>query len=191
MEADWEFEIAADAPVIDAAWSGLIDLRLQPERARQLPEAERMPELAEALIWLNAADSPFWTAKCDVWEPGRVDADEFDAPSEQAGCAIACYIDLLPANEQTWATLDLVADWCRGVCSTLRALPLRQCRADLLIRRAYSADEPALLGITVYLAACAATLSAAEAVLGSALHAFVDTAGAATCSTQPDKSYNE
>ena len=179
MEADWEFEIAADAPVIDGAWSGLVDLRKEPERAKELPEGAQLAELAEALKRLNAGDSAFWTSKCDVWDPGAVDADEFDATADEARCAIACYIDLLPANEQIWATLDMAADWCRGVCSGLRARPLRQCRADLLIRRAYLTSEQASLGVTVYLAACGGSVAATDEVLGSALRAFVDTVSAA------------
>jgi hypothetical protein len=30
MEADWEFEVGGDAPVIDALWPGFVDLRLSP-----------------------------------------------------------------------------------------------------------------------------------------------------------------
>jgi hypothetical protein len=39
MEADWEFEVGGDAPVIEAPWPGFVDLRLHPERAWQLSEA--------------------------------------------------------------------------------------------------------------------------------------------------------
>jgi hypothetical protein len=36
LEADWEFEVGGDAPVIDALWPGFVDLRLpsRPEIAR-------------------------------------------------------------------------------------------------------------------------------------------------------------
>jgi hypothetical protein len=191
MEADWEFEIASDAPVIDAAWSGLIDLRREPKRAALLPEAGKLPALADALVQLNAAGSGFWTAKCDVWEPGPIDPDEFDASSETAVNAVACYLDVLPADEQTWSTLDSAAGWCLAVCTALRARPLRQCRADLLIRSASTAPDKISLGVTVYLASCGPTMDAAETVLGTALHAFVETVAKQNCAPHPAKSYNK
>lgn len=191
MEADWEFEVAADAPVIDAAWSGLVDLRRQPERAAHLPESDKLPGLATAVVRLNQASSRLWTAKCDVWEPEPIDADEFDATPETAVCVLACYIDVLPADQQTWATLDSAADWCRDACAQLRASTLRQCRADLIIRRACTAPDESALGVTAYLAGCGATPDAAAAMLAAALHAFVDTACNETRAPQPAKSYNE
>ena len=35
MEADWEFEVGGDAPVIEARWPGFVDLRRNPERAME------------------------------------------------------------------------------------------------------------------------------------------------------------
>ena len=35
MEADWEFEVGGDAPVIDACWPGFVDLRRIPGAARE------------------------------------------------------------------------------------------------------------------------------------------------------------
>lgn len=174
MEADWEFEIAPDAPVIDAAWQGYVDLRSEPERVREISEASGLPELAAALLRLNAVGSSVRTAKCDVWEPGPIDADEFDATTDAAACALACYIDLLPADAD-WATLDLVADWCRGHCAYLRARAIRQCRVDLVIRRAALASDQTGIGITAYIAACGAKPDGATAALGQALDAFVET----------------
>jgi hypothetical protein len=174
MECDWEFEIAPDAPVIDGAWSGHIDLRTHPELAVGLAEADDLPALANALSSLNASDSPVWTAKCDVWEPEAFDPDELDA-SEDATQAIACYIDLLPSAD-LWPTMDAVADWCRRICAAMRARPLRQCRADLVIRRSFLAADQTGLGITAYLTACAAGNSGARESLAAALALFVDSA---------------
>jgi hypothetical protein len=173
MECDWEFEIAPDAPVIDAAWSGYLNLRAHPERASTLPEAGAVPALAEALSLLNAPDSPVWTAKCDVWTPESFDPDELDASPEQGTEAIACYIDLLPATG-SWPTMDAIAEWCREICAALRAQPLRQCRSDLVIRRAFLAADQTGLGITAYLTACGATSSHATESLSAALRLFAD-----------------
>lgn len=187
MEADWEFEIASDAPRIDAAWSGYLDLRSDPASIRTIPEASRLRELAAALLHLNEPDSPVWTAKCDVWEPDAIDPDEFEATEDAAARALACYIDLLPAHADTWSTLDLIADWCRELCARLRAKPLRQCRADLIIRSAILAPDQTSLGITAYIAGCGAALDEATATLGRALHLFALTIVENSVSTTTDQ----
>jgi hypothetical protein len=46
LEADWEVEIGSEAPVIDACWSGFVDLSSAPERASQLTEAIDFPAIA-------------------------------------------------------------------------------------------------------------------------------------------------
>lgn len=181
MEADWEFEVAADAPGIHAAWEGYVDLSREPDRAAQLPEAGRFFALAPALVRLNHAASLVRTFKCDVWEVESFDPDELDAPHESAATALACYIDLLAAGSSAWSTLDRAADWCRRLCAALRAEPLRSARVDLVIRRAFIAPERVDLGITAYLIACGATQTDAEASLGAALRVFAD----AVCPSAP------
>jgi hypothetical protein len=188
MEADWEIEIGNDAPIIDACWPGLVDLRAAPERVRELPEARELPALAESLARLNSADSPVWTAKCDVWRvlrPGNEDLSlgtphsefdrfELDAPAESATYAMACYIDLLPRSDQQWIAPNKAIDRCEGHCARLRAVTLRCCRVDLVIRRALIAPDATNLGVTAYVTACGSTEGGALAQLESALAAFTD-----------------
>jgi hypothetical protein len=184
MEADWEFELGADAaglaaPVIDACWPGLVDLRRSPELARQLPEAAAFPALAEALILLNSADSPVWSCKCDYWprlEAGEFDPDELDAPSGCSDHAMGCYIDLLPASNGQWPAPEAVEKACKRWCGLLRAVPLRCCRVDLVIRRALMSADRLDLGITAYLTACGASSAEAALALQAALAAFTDAA---------------
>jgi hypothetical protein len=177
MEADWEFETGGEAPVIDAAWAGFVDLRLDPERARELAETEQFPALGAVLTNLNGASSPVWTSKCDVWplvDAAGWDADELDAPSERATHAMGSYIDLLPANGQHWTAPEMAADACKRLCSRIHSVPLRCCRVDLVIRRAIVAPERMELGITAYLTACGASAAEAAQALGAALDAFAD-----------------
>ena len=103
MEADWEFEVGGDAPIIEAHWPGFVDLREHPHQARELTEARQLPGLADALARLNAPSSPVWTSKTDVFDPGSLDTDELDATREEAKHAIACYIDLLMRSDQQWS----------------------------------------------------------------------------------------
>ena len=179
MEADWEIEVGGDAPVIDALWPGSIDLREHPEDAATLSESAQLPALAGALIRLNADGSSVTTIKCDVWpvdtaDPSTFNADELDAPSEAATVAIACYIDIVTREVAAWSTLDAAAQSCLSLCTSLRAQTLRQCRADLVVRRAITASPDLNLGITAYLTACGATQAEAIAVLSSALAVFAD-----------------
>jgi hypothetical protein len=173
MECDWEFEIAPDAPVIDGAWPRYVDLRQHPEHASHLPEADALPALAEALARLNAANSTVWTSKCDVWVPEVFDPDELDASPGQGTDALACYIDLLPAGDK-WPTIDAIAKWCRELCVALRVRQMRQCRADLVVRRAFLAADHSGLGVTAYLSACGATSADARESLATAMGLFAD-----------------
>jgi len=174
MEADWEVEIGNEAPVIDACWEGFVDLRRVPERAADLPEARECTALKDALIRLNSPSSPVWTSKCDVWRPAEFDADEMDAPGEAGKCALACYIDLLPRSDQQWGSPTEAVAACQALCSRIRDVPLRNCRADLVVRGALVAPERQTLGITAYLTACGSRPGHALAALDSALAAFAD-----------------
>ncbi|HKF50191.1 MAG TPA: hypothetical protein VKB38_22715 [Terracidiphilus sp.] len=174
MEADWEFEVAADAPVIDQAWAGFVDLRNSPQRAMELPEAAQVSGIAETLKRLNSPASPVWTSKCDAWEPEEFDPDELDADHDKATRAIAIYIDLLPAEPDAWSTLHNIAGWCRSLCARLRERPLRGCRVDLVIRRSAGSAEQAELGITAYVVACGPDPAGAGKILSSALCALAD-----------------
>ena len=173
MEADWEIEIGDDAPVIEADWSDFVDLRLSPERVRELAEVREIPAIADALVHLNAKESPVWTSKCDVWPVAEIDPYELNAPPESATCALACYIDLLPGANQHWLVVEDAVQWCSGVCEHLRSILLDSCRADFIVRRAFVGAQPGL-GITAYLMACGPTRDEVTQRLASALAVFAD-----------------
>jgi hypothetical protein len=180
MEADWEFEVGGDAPVIEAQWVGFVDLQRHPERAGNLPEVAQFPALGEALARLNAADSPVWTSKCDFWphlEADEFDPDELDAPLGCTAHAMGCFIDLLPKSDQQWTQPAMAEKACGRVCGLLIAVPLRCCRADLVIRSAIITSDVMDLGITAYLTACGETPAAAANTLEAALAAFADALG--------------
>ncbi|MGO9775830.1 MAG: hypothetical protein ACLQGT_05585 [Terracidiphilus sp.] len=182
MEADWEFEVGPDAaglaaPVIDAHWPGLVDLRRAPEQAWQLPEAARLPALAETLAKLNAAASPVWTCKCDFWpslEADEFDAGELDVPPGCMDHAMGCYIDMLPSESAEWAQPTIAEAVCKRVCRLLRAVPLGCCRADMVIRRTIITADRMDLGITAYVTSCGTSFADAERTLAAALAALTD-----------------
>ena len=176
MEADWEVEIGQGAPVIDPHWPGFVDLRQTPECARQLPEVAWLRGLDDALVRLNRAQSPVWTAKCDVWplDAGEFDADEMNAPLESAAFGQGCYIDLLPTSEPQWSVPATAVSWCKDICSLLRAIPLPCCRVDLIVRSAVLSPDRMDIGITAYLTSCGPTAEDATQVLQAALSRFAD-----------------
>lgn len=171
MEADWEFEIGGDGPVIEANWPGFVNLRDEPIRVGELAETGMLPGLATALLHLNKAESPVWTCKTDVFVPEQVDADELAASGEEAKFAIACYIDLLMQSDQVWSVPIKAEVDCRELCARMKEIPLRCCRVDLVVRRARVADRNAL-GATVYLTACGPTPMGARERLADCLMAF-------------------
>jgi hypothetical protein len=174
VQADWEIEWGGDVPVIDACWPGCVHLRAHPERISSVVEVDVLPGLKDALARLNQMDRPFWTAKCDVWTLDEVDPDELDAPRPSATNGIACYIDLLPASPMEWREPSDALACCKEVCGALAASPLCACRADLVIRRAYTGPGQDAAGVTIYLSACGANSSEAKARLEAALAVFAD-----------------
>jgi hypothetical protein len=187
LEADWEFEVGGNAPIIDALWPGFVDLRWTPQSASHddllvltLPEAAQLPSLAATLKKLNAEHSPVWTSKCDFWpamQADEFDGDELDAPDGNSAHAVGCYIDLLPKSDKQWSSPDAIASSCRDLCTRLHSVPLRGCRVDLFVRRALI--RPAQfdigkldLGITAYVTACGNTPAEAVDTLEAALAAF-------------------
>jgi hypothetical protein len=177
MEADWEFEVGGDAPVIEAFWEGFIDLRRTPQRARELPEAAQLSGLAAVLERLNSRSSPVWTSKCDVFpalDPEDFESDELDAPPGCFAHGMACYIDLLPNAGCQWSGPSLAEAECKHLCAILGAVPLRCCRVDFIVRSARIVPGVMDLGITAYITACGPCSKEAKDVLETALSAFAN-----------------
>jgi hypothetical protein len=177
MEADWEFEVGGDAPVIDARWAGFVDLQREPGAAWKLDEVRELPALGAALERLNAGSSPVWTSKCDFYpalQAEEFDADELDAAPSSCTEAVGCYIDILGKAGGGWSEPSAAEKACRQVCGALARVRLRWCRVDLMIRRALVGADSFGLGITGYISACGSNGSAARDTLAAALAAFAD-----------------
>jgi hypothetical protein len=181
MEADWSMEVGPQLDLIDADWMGLVDLRATPEGIDQIPEAVRYRPLADALVVLNAVDSPLFTAKCDVWglAEDEIDADEFDAAAASSQAGIACYIDVLAREPGLYASFARHEAWAQAVVERLRETPICCGRVDLVVRGALAGGVEGF-GITLYAAGCgrdsAAALEAWEAVLRAAVTATINEA---------------
>jgi hypothetical protein len=186
MEADWEIELGGGAAVIDANWPGFVNLRRHPKKASELSEVLLLPALAPALVRLNSSGSALYTVKSDVWPVTEIDPLEFDAPLEMAMHGLAAYVDCLHRDPQLWFDPSSTIAWCKKFCAVLRAVPLRCCRADLVMRHAITAPDIDSIGITAYFAACGSTDHAARMQLGAVLALFADSVASAVAWSSAD-----
>jgi hypothetical protein len=175
MEADWEVEIGAQTPVIEALWPGFVDLRKSPGRVHEIEEARRFPPLAHALIRLNGSDAKatIWTAKCDLWKLQACDPYEMNAAVEESAQGLACYFDLLPRRGLVFAELPEAETWAQAIVARLRPIEIRCSRVDFVIRPAFALDVEGF-GITAYLSACGKDTATAAGALEAALIVFAD-----------------
>jgi hypothetical protein len=181
MEADWEIEIAADAPVIDALWSGFLDLRINPDAVAALEEVQRLSALGNTLLHINGSipgqsqrrTNLFWTSKCDLWIPEWIDHDEMEASEAESAFALACYIDLIPQDNGLFASLPELESKARQIIPSLRTKPVYCSRIDLILRQAIAGDRHGY-GITAYITACGPAHAAVEQTIEAALRALVE-----------------
>lgn len=159
MEADYSVELAADDPALEFPWSdpegrcAYVDLKANPERVNEIPEAVAYSELAQFLVAMNSQTSIFETAKCDVWMSDEIEEVEKIFGATHKTCS---YVDLVLRNSvesQRMAdtgnledALELRQDFefhenlARGFAKLLSATPDIPASAELIVRRCYFSD---------------------------------------------------
>ncbi|HVT97933.1 MAG TPA: hypothetical protein VHE33_10525 [Acidobacteriaceae bacterium] len=186
MEADWSVEIGQDAPVIDVDWPGFVDLQRDPGLIARIAESAGEPALRNALIAFNAAASPVFTSKCDMWEleAHELDPDEFGCGLQDA-CAAgsASWIDVVARDQQVFSSLQAHEDWVRKATDRLRREQIPCGRVDLVVRAAVAGGRGGF-GITLYVAGCGVDTQSAhkarDRVLGAAVAATMKDARASS-----------
>jgi hypothetical protein len=176
MEADWDVEIGPDLPSITVPWDGFIDLTNRAgTAAKEISEAVSHPALFDALITLNSRESSVFTSKCDIWEikQEEIDIYEFAARPESAHCGFASYLDALLLDTERFRSFEFHKLWVGRITQDLRAHVLANCRADLVVRPA-NVHSLSGFGLTIYVAGCGGTASAAFAAWETVLQATVD-----------------
>jgi hypothetical protein len=178
MEADWSVELTADDPVIVVPWTAtsddprkfeFVDLRRGAHLIDEIEETRRVPELRAALLLLNSAASPLWTVKCDLWESDTpMDPYEMDAAPADTSLSAGSYIDLLARDRALQASFDRQERWVRAVAETLRSVPAKAARVELVLRRA-QVDVAAGYGVSWFVEGCGATAQRARQAWSEAL----------------------
>ncbi len=165
MLSEWTAECGMDAPVLVVPWSSeglpdspaagarmrFIDLRANPYAVAEIPEAERNPSLARALRSLNATRSPFFTAKCDVWQlafdgsagAGAEHRERLEAlrlelmlSEEEARYGFAGYIDLLWRERSTFASAHRQRDLLDRIVRRAQRLTHDEATLECVLRPA-------------------------------------------------------
>lgn len=167
MEADWSVAVGEADPVIAIPWASgdkcrFIDLRQGLDRIDEIEEVRGRPALRTALLLLNGAASPFWTAKCDAWttSPDQGDAPfdpyEMEAEPGETDFGAGSYIDLVRRDLATRGDFEVAERWLREVTKSLRAQPAKAARVELVLRPSLVDAVPGF-GVTWFVEGCGST----------------------------------
>jgi hypothetical protein len=188
MEADWSVALGADDPVIRVPWAAseaagakprFVDLHSNRRLINEIEEARTSPVLRFALLRLNAAASPLWTAKCDTWnssaEEGAepFDPREMDAAPEETAFGAGSYIDLLARDTALFLSFDRHERWIRAVTDSLRRIAAPSARIELVLRHA-EVHAAAGFAVTWFVEGCGSTLEGAGKSWSDALQLALD-----------------
>jgi hypothetical protein len=171
MEADWTVALGAGDPVITVPWAAsggdirkcsFVDLRLGAHLIDEIEEARSKPPLRSALLLLNAAASPLWTAKCDAWtssvDEGAEPFDPYEMAADAGDTAFGAgsYIDLLARDVSFLSGFERQEQWIRAVTQVLRSTPASAARAELVLRRA-EVEGASGFAVTWFVEGCGST----------------------------------
>jgi hypothetical protein len=138
MDADWSVELGAEDAVLEFPWAspdGLqayVDLRNDPGAIAKIPEAVSDPELGDALVLLNRNDSPWLTAKCDVWQENI-----FGNGLVYDECFKGSYIDLVARDSEARFSFERHEAWVKAAARALSSDDSTGLSCELVVRRCW------------------------------------------------------
>ncbi len=165
MLAEWSAECSPDDPTVVVPWYSpeghvaFVDLRSNPYDLADIQEAEQFPALGRALRALNAARSPFFTAKCDVWPLSATEQSEalrslqieLDLEHDDSAAGLGTYIDLLWRERTVFGSAHQQIDRLERLVRRAEKLPHVETSVQFVLR-------PALLDFNTPLEGFATTL---------------------------------
>ena len=144
MDADFSIELGPEAAALEMPWSDpdahveYFNLRREPARVEDVPEAAQFPALRSFLQAVNAPASPWQSAKCDVWQ------EQADTTENLYGAAFAhgSYVDIvLAAATAARDNLALHESIARRIAASLEEHEELAATVELVIRRCYFHEE--------------------------------------------------
>ena len=140
MHVDFSVELGRDDPTLEIPWSspdGAIryqNLKRDSEALNHLPEAASHPELREFLAKLNAKDSQFESAKCDVWSTTEINPEEeiFAEPWK-----FASYVDLLFSDPDVRNSFARHEQFLKDLTRSLTSAPDIPASTEFILRRCF------------------------------------------------------
>ena len=189
MLSEWSTECSVDDPVLVVPWSNedgslhWVDLRAEmrddPEfddGLDEIHEADAHPALLGTLRTLNAARSPVFTAKCDVWS---MDEDELSAlrmdlmlDDGVAEAGITSYIDLLWRERRIFTSRHQAEQLLHRLDRLAGELPHSLAKLECILRPAVIELDGVVqegYAVSLYVKGCGVDASEAETRWGAAL----------------------
>jgi hypothetical protein len=140
MQVDSAVELGRDDEVLEFPWAApdgasvYHDLKRHPELLLYIDEANRVLELGQFLGSVNAPDSLFETAKCDVWSSTHMNPEE---KIFGARWKFASYVDLLFTSEPSRFSFPEHEQFLKRITELLKRVPEIPASAEFLLRRCY------------------------------------------------------
>lgn len=140
MQADFSVECGADDPALEVPWTSedgsqrFFDLKSQPELLLNIEETYDNRELADFLVALNSAHSPFQTAKCDTWLTDELDEQDaiFGVPLKYGS-----YVDVIFADRAQQLDFAANESLASQLSTMLSRIPDFASAAEFVVRRCY------------------------------------------------------
>jgi len=148
-----------------------LDLKTDPARVDEIPEACNSRPLRSFLTAVNAPDTLFATAKCDTWQTDEFSADE-RAAFPQAQAKFASYVDLVFSRDEFNFHREHYEQLAQRLLPVLTAAPVAA-RAELCLRRCcFGAHKDWGFYLTVFLYGYGRDAAEAEAQWAAGLEAL-------------------
>jgi hypothetical protein len=144
MDADWSVELGKNDAALEFPWSSpdgsqrYLDLQRQPEQLAEIPESTLFQELGELLLALNRSESPWLTAKCDVWLDAELGEAEATHEAKVKRCS---YVDLVARDESARFSFERHERWVKAAAHLLSGDDAQPVACEFIVRRCWYHTE--------------------------------------------------
>jgi hypothetical protein len=140
MQVESSVELGRDDPTLAIPWSDpdsclqYHNLKLEPSFLAKISEATVFPELREFLLRINSPESPFESAKCDVWSTSELQPEEkiLGEPWK-----FAVYVDVLFTDSVARESFPDHERFLKTLAASLKSEPEILASIEFILRRCY------------------------------------------------------